>query len=98
MGYGEFGGNGSIHWKIGHGIGNGSSFGSGADPIPNANVGQGHGKQGEFQIEITYATADAAQKAYAAAAPRANVITLNVVANTGNYPKGDVPTQIAVKW
>lgn len=98
MGYGEFGGNGSIHWKIGHGVGNGSPFGSGADPIPNANVGQGHGRQGTLRIEITYADAATALKAYQEAAPRDNVIVLHVPANTGTYPKGDVPTQVAVKW
>jgi hypothetical protein len=105
MGYGEFGGNGSIHWRIKHEEGKGGggapahSF-NGADPIANQNVGGSHGRPGNFRIEIAFDSPQAATTAYEAARPQGSSIVLHVRANNAPEPPAgqQVPTQISVKW
>lgn len=44
MGYGEFGGGGSVHWRVRHGVGGGG--GAGRDPKPDP------GEDGMFQVWV----------------------------------------------
>ena len=112
MGYGEFGGNGSVHWRIGH---EGREIGEapkrrpgkreghyvGRDPIPNNEVGitNGSKKAGYFRVDITYPDAAQAEAAARLIEVQGNSVVMYVKANTATpAPGAEAPTQVRVSW
>jgi hypothetical protein len=110
MGYGEFGGNGSVHWRVGHeGTRKGDAprehkRGKGhyyaADPIPNDEVGVGKGAPaGHMRLDVMYDYPADAQAALHSISVQGSSLVLFVKANTATPPKGaDVPAQIRISW
>ncbi len=107
MGYGEVGGNGSVHWRVEHQGTNKGSYKApkkgkhtGVDPIPNSDVGGGTGAPaGHFRLEVRYDYPADAQAALQSVQVQGSSLVMFVKANTATPPAGvDVPAQIRVSW
>ena len=106
MGYGEFGGGGSVDWEVnhennghahpGHGPGKANSH----DPIPVADIGVTKGAPaGHFRVEVMYVSpADAAAALKSIAVQGASLVFF-VRSNTAvAAPPAKNPPQIRVSW
>jgi hypothetical protein len=105
MGYGEFGGGGSVDWEVNHETGGGAPTTSpgrakGHDSKALADMGRDKGAPaGHFRVEVMYASpADAAAALQSAAVQGASLV-LFVKSNTA-MPGGGAtsPPQIRVSW
>jgi len=109
MGYGEYGGGGSVSWKVDHETANGNvnnpgggnKKADGHDPVPRNQMGLSKGApEGHFKLEVFYnseSDADAARKSVSVAG---STLLLYVRSNTGGNPGGNPPNppQIRVSW
>ena len=107
MGYGEVGGNGSVHWTTDH---EGSSKGTykspkkgkhkGVDPIPNSYIGVSKGAPaGHFRLDVMYDFPADAQAALNSIQVQGSSLVLFVKSNTDDEDaEGNVPAQIRVSW
>jgi hypothetical protein len=106
MGYGEFGGNGSVHWQVRHEAvpgridppANGRS--KGKDPIESGEMGTSKGAPaGHFRVDLIYTSPADAQAALQSAAVQGASLVLFVRANTIETPAETwAPAQIRVSW
>ena len=107
MGYGEFGGGGSVDWQVNHenpahGAPAAAAGGlaSGHDPIAVGNMGVSKGAPaGHFRVEVMYASsADAAAALQSVAVQGASVV-LFVKSNTAvPAPAARNAPQVRVSW
>ena len=110
MGYGEFGGNGSVHWRVDHenndGVEDPEKDGSkkvrvkGKDPIPSADIGTKYGgPSGHFRLDVIYGSSADAQAALNSMVVQGANLVLYVKANTAAVPANQLaPPQIRVRW
>jgi hypothetical protein len=109
MGYGEYGGGGSVKWKVEHEAHSNSGAAdnkvtpdaaggkkcSGFDPIPASEMGVGKGAPaGHFRVEVMYNSSADADAARKSAAVQGSSLVLFVKANSG---AAHTP-QIRVSW
>jgi hypothetical protein len=106
MGYGEFGGGGSVDWEVNHentshpAPPTSAGKANGHDSIPVANMGLLKGAPaGHFRVEVMYASpADAAAALQSIAVQGASLV-LFVKSNTAVAgPPAKNPPQVRVSW
>jgi len=106
MGYGEFGGGGSVDWEVNqenttHPVPPTSAGkASGRDPIPVADMGGKKGAPaGHFRVEVMYASAADAAAALTSIAVQGASLVFFVKSNTA-VPGGGAknPPQVRVSW
>lgn len=106
MGYGEYGGGGSVNWKVDHETNNGNvnnpgggnKKADGFDPIPRNQMGVSKGApEGHFKVEVFYGTPSDAEAARRSVTVRGSTLVFYVQANS--IPNGQpIPPQIRVSW
>ena len=98
MGTGEFGSNGSVHWKVVHTADQpNGGFLHGRDP----NKGGGHvNAEGMFRLKLRFPNDDFARKAlHKAASESANgVVYVMVPAPRRDKETDDLPWEIKIEW
>lgn len=106
MGYGEVGGNGSVHWTMTH-EGDEGTYKSpkkgkhkGVDPIPNSEIGVGKGAPaGHFRLDVIYDYPADAQAALNSIQVQGASLVLFVKSNTDDEDAGgNVPAQFRISW
>lgn len=107
MGYGEVGGNGSVHWTMEHEGTNKGKYKSpkkgkhkGVDPIPNSQIGTTKGAPaGHLRLDVLYDYPADAQAAIASIQVQGSSLVLFVKSNTDDPDaNGNVVPQIRVSW
>jgi len=110
MGYGEFGGGGSVSWKVEHEENNkgqtnhSAGKADGHDTIPVAEMGKKkQAPDGHFRVEVMYHSPSDAQAAQQSVVVQGSSLVFYVKANSGqgaNNAGGheNYPPQIRVSW
>ena len=108
MGYGEFGGGGSVDWQVNHenpahGAPAAAAGGqaSARDPIAVGNMGVTKGAPaGHFRVEVMYASPADAAAALKSISVQGASIVLFVKSNTAAPPAlpARMPPQVRVSW
>ena len=112
MGFGEFGSNGSLHWKVGHSDDPAvPPLIKGIDPIPKDKIGEGTGggqakkHKGYVRVRLRFASASEAREALSVivakiSAPDADGYhaIIDVPAIKRNKEDDDLPWEVRVDW
>ncbi len=100
MGEGHFGGNGSVQWRVRHHQGAATTRDVGeTDPIPMADIGNRHGRRGDFKVTLEYENRAGAEAALGSATVIGNRVVLHVPAvdRSGGQNSGR-EIEVKVEW
>lgn len=93
MGGGEFGGNGSVYWRV-----ETPAAVPGVDPIPFTQIGAQKGHTGLFRIRLRYSTPADAAAGKAGATLNGPFLILDVPAINRPNPNVNPPWEIRIDW
>lgn len=114
MGWGDFGSNGSVHWRMGYddppNVVDHSDIDNTVkhpgkptpppDPRPVIGTAAGKNHPGSFRVTLWFRDSPAAQLAYSQAAPTGNTIVIDVPVRSWSQVSGGpaIPREVKVDW